>query len=204
MNGVKSGGVPFAPYTGGMPAHEALVQAYFTGAGLPADQVGPLRTNVTARGSGPGDTPPVMPTTFGFSSIVTRSVNGFRVAESRAWARLDVSGAVVAESVYWPQLDASVIADASTLSNTLASPSLAAAYFASLPVSSDIASTGSVIIHHSSEFVETAFQDVACYDVWFGPPVQGEGVGWTRHFDKTGAEVRLPQELRTGHPASRP
>src|SRR5580658_9956712 len=33
MNGINAGGVPFSAYPGGVAAHEAAVQAYFTGAG---------------------------------------------------------------------------------------------------------------------------------------------------------------------------
>jgi hypothetical protein len=191
-SGVMNGGVPFTPYAGGRVAHEALVRAYFLGAGLPADQVGQVRTNTNARGDGvPGS--PEVPTKFSYSSIVTRSVSGILVGESHAWARLDVNGNVVAEGVYWPALDASAVSDAVLISQTI-SGSGGAAYFAILPVAPALSGTGSVVIHHSSAFVETtAFQDFGCYDVWIA--TEG-GSGYMRHFDKNGLEVRLPQELR--------
>jgi hypothetical protein len=193
-SGIMSAGVPFTPYAGGIAAHEALVKSYFLGAGLPEDQVGVMHTNVTASGDGfPGD--PEIPKQFAFSSIVTRAVQGIPVDESHAWARLDVDGNVVAEGVYWPPIDASVVADALTLSTTLAAPTSAAGYLATLPLPSSVSGGGTLRIHHSSQFVRGNFTSVACFDVW--NPSEGGG-GWMRHFDKTGTEIRLPQELRQG------
>jgi hypothetical protein len=197
--GVMNAGVPFSPYAGTIAAHEALVQNYFLGAGLPAAQVGGIHTNVIGTGDGvPG--PSEVPTQFAFSSVITRAVNGIPVAESHAWARLDAGGGVVAESVYWPALDASVISDAAAIAKTIASPTEAAAYFAKLPVASNAAAAGSVVIHHSSAYVEDTFQEIACFDVW---QAASGGSGWTRHFDKNGTEIRLPQELRTASSSER-
>jgi hypothetical protein len=197
--GIMNAGVPFSPYAGSIASHEALVQSYFLAAGLPANQAGAIRTNVTQSGDGkPGD--PEIPTETSFSSIITRSVSGILVAESHAWARLDSGGNVVAENVYWPPLDASVVNDAAALSATISDPVQAAGYLGKLPFASSISATGSVVIHHSSEFTREAFQDVACYDVWNASPL---GSGWVRHFDKNGAEVRLPQEQRVGTPSVR-
>jgi hypothetical protein len=192
-------GVPFSPYTGDISSHEALVQKYFIGAGLPADQVGGVRTNVGATGTGALGGERVTEQYF-YSSIITRAVNGIPVDESHAWARLDVNGNVVAENVYWPALNASVISDAVALSQTVASTSpISATYLGSLPVPASVASIGKVVIHHSSEFVRTTFEDYACYDVQIVPSLGG---GYVRHFDKNGAEIRLPQELRTGGSAA--
>jgi hypothetical protein len=192
-HGILNAGVAFTPYAGGRSAHEALVNAYFAGAGLPTDQVGPIQSGTTGWGSGAAGSPEV-PSKYAYTSVISRSLSGIRVAESHAWARLDSSGGVVAEGIYWPTLDASVVADALALAATLANPTTSVGYIASLPIPASVASTGSVVIHHTSEFVDAPVQAVACYDVWNASPA---GSGWTRHFDKTGTEVRLPQESRS-------
>ena len=175
------------------------MKSYFLAAGLPANQVGPIHTNVTATGDGPAGAAEI-PKQFSFSSIVTRAVQGIPVDESHAWARLDVGGNVVAESVYWPPLDSSVVSDALALSTTLAAPASAASYYSLLPFPSSVSGSGILRIHHSSQFVRGTFQTMACFDVW---EAAVGGSGTVRHFDKTGAEVRLPQELRGGPPSAR-
>lgn len=192
--GVMNASVAFVPYGGGRPAHEVLVRSYFVGAGIPVDQIGSVHTNVGASEDGPEGAPEVAKE-FSFSSVLTRAVSGISVAESHAWAQLDVAGNVFAESVYWPALDASVVSDGVALSAIIGNSASAATFLGSLPFPTSVSSTGSVVIHHSSQFVRTGFQSVACYDVWNASSL---GSGWVRHFDKSGVEVHLPQELRTG------
>jgi hypothetical protein len=195
--GVMNAGVPFTPYAGTESDHEALVRSYFVGAGLPAGQIGPMHTNFTANGDGAPGTPEVVKSVW-FSSIVTRTAGGISVAESHAWARLDVSGNVVAEDVYWPPLDSSVVSDAVALAQTVGDAASALTYLGKLPFASSVSSAGSVVIHHTSEFVRggsSTFQDFASFDVWNASPM---GSGWVRHFDKNGNELHTPQELRQG------
>jgi hypothetical protein len=133
-----------------------------------------------------------------YSSILTRTVSGIPVIESHAWARFDGGGNVVAENVYWPAFDAGVVSDAVGLSQALSrSPQASATYLAKLPLPEGMASSGRVVIHHSSEFVRSSFESYACYDVLFVP---SGGGGYERHFDINGVELRLPQELRAANP----
>jgi len=194
--GVLNAGVHFKPFGGGLAAHEELVKTYFLAAGLPSDQAGSMRTNVAATGDGTPDSAEI-PSEFAYSSIITRQVAGFAVAESHAWAKLDDAGNVMGEDVYWPPLDGSVVSDAQALATQLADGIASAKYLSGLPAG---LGAGTVRIHHSSQYVRGAFVNVACYDARSTTADDG---GWVRHFDKNGVEIRLPQELRAGAPSAK-
>jgi hypothetical protein len=85
-------------------------------------------------------------------------------------------------------IEGSVVQDALELRAKLNDSGQAASYLGALPAEAKV---GKVVIRHSSATARTkAFVAFASLDVQF----RARNTVYTRHFDKTGAERRLPQE----------
>jgi len=171
-------------------SHNSMTLAYFTGAGLPSNQVGGVRTTVNSYGHGaPSD--PQVPLGFSYNSIVTRVANGIPVQDSHAWAQFDANGDVISEDVYWPALPAATVAAAQALAQVLSDPAQSVTFLAKLPPSLGSGS-GAVALRHTSEFQRSPLAVYASYDVY------DEKTAGVRHFDNTATEFHLPQELGVG------
>lgn len=178
------------PYSNDVPTHHARVLAYFKSAGLPADQVGSTSVNTWMREGGPMQemTPqgPVAKAVvayrelIGHVSIISRVVEGVRVADSFAWAMFNKNDEVVAEQVWWPELRDGLVAEVKAFKSALG-PS----FRAKLPV--ELAQTqGELVIHHANPTGEKWYSTVS-YDV-----NQGQEM---RHFDASGAQVSFNSPL---------
>lgn len=163
----------------GAEVHNDAVKSYFVGCGLPEDQIADVvahgfsHTDIDDRSKYVAD---------GYSTVLSRSIEGFPVRESFAWARMNADREVIAESVYWPDVPLSTVAEAKDLAVASKEASYAAA------VGADT-SSGLVAIHHSRSYASSvAF--TATYDI-----PGGGGMRHGRHFDRNGAEVTLPPDV---------
>ena len=136
----------------------------------------------------------------GYASILERKIEKYPVVDSSAWARIDVQGKVVSEWVYWPAIPARVLADARRLEGLVAPGKTE--FLARLPAELRV---GKVVIRHSSATEEGPFEVYASFDVLQRKesPLAEKSRGdigtvsvAVRHFDVSGAELRLPQERR--------
>jgi hypothetical protein len=181
--------------------HNEQVAAYFVGAGVPRDQIGGVHANTYLSSSGSmKDERPAPVKVDGYASILERKIEKYPVVDSSAWARMDVQGKVVSEWVYWPAIPARVLADARRLEGLVAPGE--SEFLARLPVE---LREGKVVIRHSSATEEGPFEVYASYDVLQRKesPLADKSRGnvgtvsvAVRHFDVSGAELRLPQERR--------
>ena len=124
---------------------------------------------------------------------------------------MNADGAVVEEGVYWPALPAAALAGAGDIAGVLADPrrrQVLAARVAS-------GSAATVAIRHTAATTDQAFAAMASYDVVVRPGEGGDasasgtsrpaaGMSFTRHFDASGREFRLPQEAIGGERARAP
>jgi hypothetical protein len=179
------------PWSGTGAEHDARVVAYFTAAGLPAEQMGEVLTNTLLEGGGPAVDPTPPPAFKGFDSKITRTVDGVRVVDSAAHAQFNADGDVVAEGVYWPELPQNVVDDAKRISAMLADPVRGPKFHSSLR-SGPTAKEERVVIRHNSATNEDTFAAVACYERL----VEG---AW-QHFDANANEIRLPHERTEAPP----
>ena len=167
--------------------HNNAVRAYFIGSGLPADQIGSVQAMPMMAGGGEtAKFDPAVSTQgnlVAFYTLITRKVGGIEIADSYAWARMDVNGDVVSESAYWPEIPASVLADARSLAQTIAANGQAAqSLLSKLPTGA----SGHVAIRHTAGVWDGAFAAFASYDLLIDNRI--------RHFDATGKEIFLPSE----------
>lgn len=176
-----------AAYPGGPDAHNKAVRSYFVGAGLPSDQISEVVPFAAMHSEGAvadGMKGAVANAKLGYYfSVLRRQVDGIPVADSLAWARLNVDGEVVIESVYWPAIPEAVITKARDAQARLADPAMRSALVAKVPGASE----GKLVIHHTPGFYQGAFEAVATYDI------AGDG-GKVHHFDISGAAVDLAEE----------
>jgi hypothetical protein len=175
------------PYITDEPTQRAAVKAYFIDAGLPADQIGNVLATYRHSGSVPRSTS-TPPQIDDITSVLTRIVNGIRVPESYAGAKMTTSGDVDMESVFWPPLDVSIVNAASSFAASMSDAQFHATFVAKLPetVHTEIG----VVIHHTSLGSHSAPVAYVAYDAILDP----SGSVALRHFDVNGAEFRLPQE----------
>lgn len=175
------------PYPGGADAQNKAVRAYFVGAGLPADQISEVVPFAAMHSEGAvadGLKGAMANARLGYYfSVLRRQVDGIPVADSLAWARLNVDGEVVIESVYWPDIPEAMITQAREAQARLADPATHRALMAKVPGATE----GSLVIHHTPGFYQGAFEAVATYDI------AGDG-GKVHHFDITGQAVDLAEE----------
>lgn len=108
--------------------HENAVWAYFTGAGLPSDQVASAVTGTLVGSDG----------TSRFTTSLARRVEGVDVIESIASAILVEGNVAIKEQVFWPGFLRTVVDDAHTLQSQ---------GLANLPTTNKV---GVVAIHHAS------------------------------------------------------
>ena len=168
-------------------AHNQMVQEYFVGAGLPADQIAGVQTMYFGSATGAVGTS-AQPVLESINSILMRSVNGVPVVESIAWAKLTTTGEAVMEHVFWPPIDPSVVAQAASFTASLADSSQHAAFLARLP--GTVYKERGVVIHHTDPSVHAAPVAYVAFDAQIDP----QGSAAMRHFDMNGVEFRLPQE----------
>lgn len=164
-------------FPGGATAQNAAVLAYFTGAGLEADQVSGVTDGygggVLSNPEGGGETP--LSTII--ESDVQRSFAGIPIVDSYASSTFDDKGESVAESVYWPPIAQSTLAAAIAFQDLLGNAASRAAYFSKLPIDG---TGGRLVIHHTSGLWTGTFFSAASYDV-------GQV-----HFDVNGEAFAIP------------
>jgi hypothetical protein len=189
--GVLNADAPAEPYILDDTEQGAKVKAYFVGAGLPSDQIAAVVATYNGVSSGPVSAPlsstPIRLQSI--NSVLQRGVNGIEIVESVAWAKMTTSGDVDAEYLFWPPINMTVVKGATALAATLADPVAHAAFLAKLP--GVVYKDGGVVIHHSGPSVHSVPQAYMSYDVTLDPST----TAGMRHFDASGVEFRLPQEL---------
>jgi hypothetical protein len=188
-------GSPTGPYVLDEAAHNAAVKAYFIAAGVPADQISGVAATFQVGGGGAvGDPASAVAHLDSINSTLMRSVNGIRIAESFAGAKMTTSGNVDLESVFWPAIDMSIVTEATALAATLSSAAAKAAFFAKLP--GNVSADYGVVIHHTDSSIHSTPRAFVSYDV----KLASDGSASTRHFDSNGVEFRLPQEIPVAPP----
>lgn len=183
-----------APFGSNLAQHNDHVKDMFIAAGVPAGEIGSVQGSTGGGWGGRAGEPPQPIGNPWYTSTLTRVADGIPIAESFAWARINDRDAVVSEAVYWPAIPQTVIDQARTLKAKLDVPATRKAFVDGLRVADrSSALVGRVAIRHSSAVFDGAFEARAVYDI----SVRDEaGASYTQHFDASGAEVRLPQELR--------
>ena len=164
----------------GADAHNAAVKDYFVGAGLPAEEVGPITVNTTMSAGGAGVDPPAQWQFESYTSRIARQYEGVPVADSYAWAQFNDLGEVVTESVYWPQISEGVVKEAASFQKKLADPASKSAFFSKVPEG------GTLVIRHTPGTWEESFHATVSYDVG--------SFGKAAHYDSDGKEFSLPTE----------
>lgn len=191
-------------YTHEPDEHNQLVMDYFTGAGIPKEQVGGIHATMSMAASANGEQSPAAPQqVVGYQSVLDRKAGDIPVIDSVAWARMNDKGEVLTEWVYWPAIPGKIIEDARRLQAMLLKDSDKKAFLAKLPPGLP---PGNVAIRHSSATSEDGFEAFASYDVFEhrSSPSQSTGqqiptrvsrsISITRHFEVNGRELKLPQE----------
>jgi hypothetical protein len=190
--GLLDASAPTGPYILDESVHSARVKQYFIDAGLPADQVRDVRATFEGFSGGLTDgaaaSSPIR--LHSINSILTRSVKGVPVIESVAWAKMTTAGDVDMECVFWPAIDPGVVDRAAAFQRAMADKDAHAAYLAKLP--GKVYRDGGVVIHHTDPSIHAAPGAFVSYDV----TLSAEGHTAMRHFDESGVEFRLPQEMQ--------
>jgi len=185
---------PTGPYILDPTTQASMVQAYFVGAGLPADQVAGVGAYYQVGGGGPMTAAPVSKPiqVTSINSTLSRAINGVRVVESFAWAKMTTSGDVDMESVFWPPIDSAVVDAAVSFKAQMVDPVAHAAFLQSL---GGVAyHDGGVVIHHTNAAIHSAPTAYVSYDVVTSPGSSAAA----RHFDQSGKDFLLPQETARG------
>jgi hypothetical protein len=173
--------------------HNARVLAYFTGLGLPSEEV--VGMHVTTKMAGQarkGER--ILPTNTHFVNYAThleRGVGGIPVVGSQAWAVFNAKDHVVSEGVFWPAIPASVVAEAKLLAAAVNDPvkhaKLRDDIRASKPDLGDI--PGRAIITHTANTYPGTVVATAAYEII----TPGLG-GHIEYFDLGGTPLRLPDD----------
>ena len=182
---------PRGPYILDESTHAQRVKAYFVNAGLPADQISGVQSTFLSGVSilSAKDMSSSKPTTLeSITAILERSLNGIRVVESYAWAKMKTSGDVEIESVFWPPIDAAIVSRAVAFASVMADASTRASYVSRLPGSGH--REGGIVIHHGDSSIHGPPNAYVSFDV----TVSTAGSAAMHHFDENGAEFRLPHE----------
>ena len=180
---------PRGPYILDDTAQGTHVKAYFVAAGLPIDQVAWVGATYNVEGGGAVSDPASgIAHLESINSILRRSINGIKIIESVAWAKMTTAGDVDAEYVFWPPIDMSVVNAATAFAATIGDAAAHTAFISRLP--GVVQRDDGVVIHHTSPVVHAAATAYVAYDVVLGTTPTTE-----RHFDVTGLEFRLPQEM---------
>lgn len=186
-NSTSASAVKASLFTSGAD-HNIFVRDYFLASGLPANQLGELRTHVTFRNEGTVKelwkaTSVAYAHLQRFTTVITRSINGYSFPDSYAWASFDIDGYATAEEVYWPPVPASVLDEAADLAAKRTT--LEAQAFQRF----GSAAKAAVVVRHSG-WREKVSWSRAVLDVAFS--IRGTGV--VRHLDASGTVVVLPNE----------
>jgi hypothetical protein len=165
--------------------HNNTVKSYFTGAGLPAEQIlevkaMPVIVSAGAAADYAEDESPTPQLDYYFSHI-SRQWQGIPIRESEAWARMNETGEVVSESVYWPEIPSGTLAAAAAFAKHLEDPAWKASFVAKLPQPD-----GVLVIHHTPAVWPKSFASTVSYDVPMG--------NRDMHFNEQGVAFNLPDE----------
>jgi len=187
--GVLDASSPTGPYITDEPTHRAAVQSYFVGAGLPANQMGDILADYQNSGSLPSSPASSPPQFDSINSVLTRVVNGIRIVESFAWAKMTTAGDVDMEAVFWPPVDMTVVNAATSLASSMQNAAYHTTFLTNLP--GTVYKDGGVVIHHTNSAIQSAPTAYVAYDV----VLDASTTATMRHFNANGAEFRLPQEM---------
>lgn len=175
------------PLTQSAAAHNARVLAYFKAAGLPQDQIRDAHVLTHMMSGGPASERKAVPTFLGYTTVITRQIEGLPVPDSFAAARFNADDEVVEEWVYWPTIPASAIAEGkaiAALAGGAAGTSRLPARFRGAPATATI--------RHTDFADESGFRAFGSLDVQYGKDVNGGYRGGTRNFDINGKEIIHP------------
>jgi hypothetical protein len=193
--------------------NEEFVRSYFVRLGIPAEQIGAVRTMTLLEAKGTSDEQKsAAPRIKAYYCVLERTVRGIPVPDSFAWARATADGKIAAEAVYWPALNANVIERVERMRAQVADPKQRDALQSRV---AGALGAGSVEIRHSSAWVDSPFEAVASFDVVTRGEVPrrgstdrapkslqsdvataGQGMVVVRHLDAQGRVFLLPQERR--------
>jgi hypothetical protein len=175
-----------APLTSSEEVHNNAVRDYFVAAGLPFGQIAHIAAHASMhQGPALGDLVNEPLVFDGFTSVISRQIDGIFVSESFASATFNGDGDVVEESVYWPTVPAAVVNAAKEFRDLVTDPVSAKLFVSSLP---DGMTAGTVLIHHSYGDAWASDEVQVSYDVVAAS-------GRIRHFDRHGAEFEFKREL---------
>lgn len=173
------------PLTASEEVHNSAARDYFVAAGLPAVQIAYIVAHASMhQGPALGDLVDEPLVFDGFTSVISRQVDGILVSESFASASFNSNGEVVDESIYWPPIPASIMDTAKGFRAHLASPIGKMAFLALLPSG---LTQGDVMIHHSFGDPWSSDEMAVAYDVI-------DTSGHVHHFDRQGREFELKRE----------
>ncbi|WLI89506.1 hypothetical protein Q4S45_22915 [Massilia sp. R2A-15] len=195
-----------APFGKSPAEHDASVTDYFRRSGIPADQIGSAQGRMLLEATGRGDDAVrAAPKVKAYYSVLQRVVDGIAVPDSFAWARINARGEVVEEAVYWPAISRETLASAQKLREAWADDNRRRELTGRIHIDNSRAAT--VAIRHASASSHDAFEAFASIDITVNVTAPGAqraataedqtsapGVGYVRHFDIDGKELRLPQE----------
>lgn len=174
------------PFSNSGEEHNRHAVAYFTAAGIPADQILVATAQATMEGDHRDQK------LASYATVLSRVVDGIPIRESFASVTFNDIGEVVNEAVYWPELETSVVEQAKAL--RLAVSSRPAFFESRLPPM--WRGSGAVIVHHSVSLSDGPFIAFALYTA--SPKVGlGQMVAKEKHLDLSGSEVIMPHEVET-------
>lgn len=167
--------------------HNKAVLAYFEGAGLDPAQVEGVNAHANIHSGGLVGSPEaditVSPIAAGYTSCISRQIDGIPVVDSFAWAGFDDDDDVVEEGVYWPEIPDATVAGARALRDSLSDQVALSAFRAKV---GDAGGRGRVVIRHAAGALGSTFEAVASFDV--------PDHGVSRHFDPSGTEFKMISE----------
>jgi hypothetical protein len=179
-----------APLTRDPAEHNARVREYFRQAGLPDEQIADVHVTTLMRSHGRAGEPDPEPEFVGFTTVVSRSIDGIPVPESHAWARLNASGQVVSEAVFWPELPKRVVDEAKALSLLVNDRAALDRLRSKVGISDGNVTVG---IHHAPAALSRPTEEATAV-ADFARSTQGTGL--TRHFLASGEEVFLSRDAK--------
>ncbi|MDB4994960.1 MAG: hypothetical protein JWM74_2392 [Myxococcaceae bacterium] len=181
--GSPNAGAPCASRGPLAPAetHAAAVRAYFMSGGLASNQITMVSTGSSASGGGSATGGPQTTTLTAYTSSLQRTVDGFPVVDSIAYASMNADSVVCSEQVDWPTIPPDVLADARELRTIIADAAKRSAFEARLPTTSK---DGKVVIRHSTSAQGKPTAAFAAYEV--------SGNGTSRDFDANANELPAP------------
>lgn len=135
---------------------------------------------------------PIVPIFDGYTTVVTRQIEGIAVPDSFAAARFNEDDDVIEEWVYWPPLPRAAIDDAKTLAALQVEPSSRSTFRDKLPPFARSGNAGEPTIRHSDFADECSFVAFGSYDVQVSRSQNGGFRGGTHNFDVNGREVLHP------------